>query len=168
MAEFIGLEVTGLEALTDFLLNLDAHMIDIASDAMLEYYRKALRNPANYSPYKHVTRAAAYPNAPAGPGWFSDKQRKYVMAAIRRGEIKIGNNRTGNLAKSWKKEGYGEKAFLYNDAPYASYVVSPDGQSNHERLVGWQTGDVFMAYRTKEAEQAATKAINNYVSKARK
>ena len=91
-----------------------------------------------YPKQRSVSRAQAYPNAPAGPGWFSDKQRKYVMAKIRRGDIKVPYSRTQTLANSWKATATKDDLVFSNMQKYAPYVMGNAAQSNHEKLVGWK------------------------------
>jgi hypothetical protein len=56
--------------------------------------------------------------------WVSEKQRKYVMAAIRRGEIKVPYSRTGKLPNSYfaKRVSMGVWA-IGNSSPHGRYVV---------------------------------------------
>lgn len=165
MAEFIGIEIENLEQVTDYLLKLPTVFIDTAANAVMRYWLGVLRNPRNYPKQKSVTRAEAYPDAPAGPGWFSDKQRKYVMAAIRRGDIVTPYSRTNTLAKSWEIEGEGVNSFLVNTADYASYVIDPEGQSRHEAMVGWWTapGPLEEPQRIRAAEEAVDKAVSRAI-----
>jgi len=93
-----------------------------------------------YEDYAYVSRAQAYPSAPAGPGWFSDKQRRYVMAAIRRGEIQIPYARTMTLQAGWQVRSEGNGNYkISNIARYAQYVQGDGTQSRHEAMVGWKT-----------------------------
>lgn len=116
-----------------------------------------------YDDYQYISRAQAYPNAPAGPGWFSAKQRRYVMAAIRKGVIKVPYQRTGTLAASWRVTGSGVEAQATSAAPYASYVVGAPGQSNHERLVGWRTTQTRITDNQQRIINRARNAIRRAV-----
>lgn len=90
-------------------------------------------------PQRDVTRAEAYPGAAAGPGWQSDKQRRYVMAMISSGEMEVPYQRTGEGSAAWHVQGSGESAKPVNNAPGMRFTQSPTYQSNHEKLVGWLT-----------------------------
>jgi hypothetical protein len=64
---------------------------------------------------------------PNGPNpWVSEKQRRYVMMAIRRGIIKVPYERSGKYAGGWQvrevalKSGRGYQ--LYNPRKYAKWV----------------------------------------------
>jgi hypothetical protein len=61
--------------------------------------------------------------------WASDKQRRYVMAAIRRGDIRVPYQRTGGLANRWSAARIKPGLWtIKNSAPYAIWVVSQDDQ----------------------------------------
>ena len=55
--------------------------------------------------------------------WVSERQRRYVMAAIRRGDIQVPYQRTGNLANRWSATQTQDGATLQNTADYAHWVV---------------------------------------------
>lgn len=102
--------------------------------------RRAVNIVKTYEPYQYITRGDAYPNAPAGAGWFSGRQRRYVMMMIRRGLITPGTpRRTGNLAESWAYRVLENRVELVNSADYAEYVQGNETQSRHEAMAGWLT-----------------------------
>jgi hypothetical protein len=106
-----------------------------------------------YPPYKWVTRARAYPNAAAGPGWFSEKQRRFVMASLRAGRnLKTGSpmepgypHRTGNTQRAWETRGKGEQVRIINDAPAAMHLFDNQRQARQPGLVGWNKLDEGIA-----------------------
>lgn len=107
------------------------------------YYVAEIRK---YPPYKMVARARAYPDAKAGPGWFSDKQRRFVMASLRAGRnLKTGApmepgypHRTGNTQRAWQVTGKGVSARITNAAPAAVHLFDDKRQARQPGLVGWQ------------------------------
>jgi NAD(P)-dependent dehydrogenase (short-subunit alcohol dehydrogenase family) len=117
-----------------------------------------------YEAYSYVSRAQAYPNAPAGPGWFSEKQRRYVMAAIRRGEISIPYARTQALANGWQRVG----VRIVNTTSYAKYVQGDNTQSRHEALVGWKTVSQKVEANQQKIMAAARNAVRTAVRKLAK
>lgn len=90
-------------------------------------------------PQNSVSRADAYPNAEAGPGWQSDRQRRFVMARISSGEMQVPYSRTGAGAAGWHVEGSGENARAVNGVESMKWTQSPTYQSAHEKMVGWLT-----------------------------
>lgn len=148
-----------LERIARWLERLPEGARAIAVPEIAEEVADAMRE---YDSYQYVSRAQAYPNAPAGPGWFSDRQRRYVMAAIRSGTIQIPYQRTGILSASWRVSGTGAEAQVVSDAPAATYVMGAPGQSNHERLVGWRTTQ----QRIEDAQQRIITRARNAIRRA--
>ena len=110
---------------------------DLASQTIAESVVNYMRM---YEDYAYISRAQAYPDAPAGPGWFSDRQRRYVMAKIRSGEIQIPYPRTMTLQAGWQVRSEGNGNYkISNIARYAQYVQGDGTQSRHEAMVGWKT-----------------------------
>ncbi len=137
----VGLDIRVDEKIKQRLDALPEDIADACNDAAMEYMLNVERQ---YPPYTYVSRAEAYPHAPAGPGWFSDKQRKAVMAKIRKGEITPGvPRRTQRFSRGWKIVGQGEDAItlnqsiLVNEVPYGPYLKDNFEQSMTAFLGGW-------------------------------
>lgn len=130
--DFVGIDA--LEAIMDKLKKLpEPAQDDIANDV-----NEFMLNVERMNPPKHfVTRAAAYPSAPAGPGFFSDAQRRLVMAKWANGEVPY--SRTQGISQGWKKLGEGRNAILVNEVPGVVYVKDDKKQANQLRMVGWKT-----------------------------
>ena len=120
-----------------FLKTLPRGTIRIALKAMADYFlgdeRHGLRHNESY---KYVSRKRAY-----GVTFFSDKQRRYVMAKIKSGEIKPGqSNRSGATSAAWTaketKGGYGYT--LQNPSRGAYFTRSDKGQARQPAMVGWR------------------------------
>lgn len=130
--DFIGVDVQGIKELQAKLAKLPKEAQDAGADEAYDYLLNVLRE---YPSYKYVSRAAGY-----GKTWFSEKQRRFVMAAINQGTITPGSpNRTQAMAKGWKKHGTGAAAFIANEVPYAPYLMGDDSQSRHMQKIGWKT-----------------------------
>lgn len=127
---FIGIDLrtSGLDkAIKDFDELPDA-VIDAGTEAANEYIVDMERA---YVPYRHVTVAES-------GGWKSEKQRRYVMARIREGTIKIPYRRTQNLRRGWKTLGYGRNQIVVNEVPYAGWVKDIATQTQAHMLRGWE------------------------------
>jgi hypothetical protein len=134
MADFVGIDVTGLPELQRILAKLPDAVADEVVDQASDYLLNVMRS--NQAPYRYIPRRAAYPPT----GWHSDRQRKKVMAMIREGKITPGRkNRTGALVRGWKQVGRGRQSIIANEEPAAYYTMDDNGQSNHARLIGWKT-----------------------------
>lgn len=157
----INVEVRGLDQLLPKIASLPDELKEQVMAHVGEYALEVMREqqPAQ----KHVSRADAYPDAPAGPGWFSDKQRRWFFAALASGELQTPYNRTGTLARGWKLEKVGDNLALVNDVPYAVYVQGFAFQSRHERLVGWRNvrdlTEAYLSFRNSKFRDAARDAI---------
>ena len=101
--------------------------------------RKMLDKLATYPAYKHVSWKEL-------GGFVSDKQRRYVMANIRKGVIQVPRPRTGTLGRSWslKEESRRDKIVFVigsssNIAPYDRYVQQQANQAERHKRIGWDT-----------------------------
>lgn len=78
--------------------------------------------------------------------WTSARQRRFVMAAIRRGDIQSPYQRTHLLSRSWKVIGYIQAGAplvftVTNDAPAFDYVEGVYQQGWH-KTTGWLDAQV--------------------------
>jgi hypothetical protein len=149
---FIGVDITGITEAQRKLQHLPQAVIDAAMDAANETALNALRT---YDPYRYVPRAAV--------GWASEKQRRYVMAAIRRGEITVPYKRTQNLRRGWRKIGSGAQAIIANEVGYAGYVMGDTEQARRFSIMPWrrlmQRIQQAMPTIIKRAEAAIKQAV---------
>ena len=137
MSDLIGISVEEIpHGIRDRLKKLPDDVSFYVTAAAGEYLAKKFEKPPGY---RYVSRAAAYPDAPAGPGWFSDRQRRWFFAALRRGAISIPYVRTGTLEGNWKVMPFGSRDHIVvNDTPYAGFVMGDQEQSRHEGMAGWK------------------------------
>src|SRR5512139_1044120 len=143
----INIEVKGLDQLLPKIKSLPDELKNQVVEKVSEYSLEVMRT--EQPDYKYVSRADAYPDAPAGPGFFSERQRRWFFAALASGELSIPYNRTGTLAAGWQISRSGDSFTLSNDVPYAPYVQGIESQSRHERMVGWRNVKVLTeAYLT--------------------
>jgi hypothetical protein len=94
-----------------------------------------------YPRYKYIKRARAYPEV---GGFFSDKQRKFVMAGIASGRIQPGSpHRSQQLKDGWHVEDNKgiESIAIVNREPAAVFAYHPIFQARQLDLVGWKDTD---------------------------
>ena len=127
MSDFIGIEITGDKELAERLGKLSPEMQDAGVESANAY---VVNKQQAYIPYKYVSVAQS-------GGWKSERQRRYVMAAIRSGEISIPYSRTQNLRKGWKTLGTGRNQIIVNEVPYSKWVKDIKTQSQGHMLRGW-------------------------------
>lgn len=131
MSDFIGLEVNGIDEIRREFGNWPKIIQDDVIDEVNKYI---LANVKKYPPYKYVSFKQAY------GGWFSEKQRRYVMARIAEGAIKPGMpNRSNRLAQGWKVIDKGTQSIIVNEVPYAGYVMGDGSQARMHSKIGWKT-----------------------------
>jgi hypothetical protein len=110
--------------------------------ALLTISQFMLRKFKLYPRYKEVSRKRAYPEV---EGFFSDKQRRFVMAGIAAGRIQPGRpHRTQNLKNAWRIEDDNStirSIKLINDDPAAVFAYDPVYQARQLDLVGWKDVD---------------------------
>jgi len=111
----VGIEIKGYNRVNNKIRKI-ASNLDKELDAAIGQWTKDTRKELKAQPY---------PPKFVGPyPWVSEKQRRYVMAAIRRGEIQVPYRRTGTIANSWSAVRVRPSQWrLYNSAQYADYVV---------------------------------------------
>lgn len=159
MSDFLGLDTSGVPELMRVLSDMPTAIQDAVIPDMAEYLRDRMRQ---YSPYQYVSYKSAY------GGWKSDKQRRYVMAAIRRGDITPGvPRRTQTLANGWQVIGNDRNAILANEVPYSPYVQgeSSGQQARLPALAGWQGIDKVIPQEDNNLLKRAIRATNRAIRK---
>jgi hypothetical protein len=136
----------GIPELQAWLNSLSKEVVDTATKAVANYIVGDNTHGLMHEPYyKYVNRYAGFPNlfyttstGKIVPGFASEKQHRYVMAAIARGEIKPGvENRSHDLTNSFRYAGQGARYSITNEVPYAKYVIGGQQTRMHE-LIGWR------------------------------
>lgn len=126
MSDFVGINISGEKELAAKLARLPLAAQDDGVEAANE---KIVKIERKYIPYKHVSVKQA-------GGWASDKQRRFVMARIRSGEIKVPYHRTQTLSKGWRTYGSGKNQIVANEVAYAPFVKDFKQTRGH-LLRGW-------------------------------
>jgi len=133
-----GRRVRNLDFIKQAIDELPRRLRGGALEAGAKYYMKQFKL---YPRYKEVRRARAYPEV---RGFFSDKQRKFVMAGIRDGRINPGSpHRNQDLKNAWHIEGKGVSLAVVNDNPAAVFAYSPLFQARQLEMVGWKNIDIM-------------------------
>lgn len=125
-----GVSIDGIEEVQHILANWPQEARDEAGKAGAEYLinKFQAQPPPNY-----ITRKQAY-----GQTFFSVKQRKWFFANLREGKIRVPYKRTQKTRKGWQKIGRGEDIIIVNETDGAYYTMDDQGQTRHEKLIGWQ------------------------------
>jgi len=159
----IKFRVSGVKEFKEFIKTVPRG-VKIA--AMREIATYIIGNDArglkHYPAYKHVTRKEAY-----GRTFVSDKQRRYVMAKIRSGEITPGTpQRNNNYKRNWgfrEQNSDWRRVDIENKAPHAGWV----GGLNQARLnakVGWRKYTEIVRTNINGAIQAGQRAVDKWIA----
>lgn len=127
MADFVGIEVIGLKELAARLDKLPEAAQDMGVE---EANKKIVYVERMYAQYKYIS-------VKQSGGWKSEKQRRYVMAMLRSGEMKIPYRRTQKLSRGWRTYGAGKTQIVANEVQYAQYVKDLPTQTQGHMLRGW-------------------------------
>lgn len=128
MNELIGVDISGEKELVSKLNKLPKEAQDFGVETANTYILDLMRI---YAPYQYISRKIL--------GWASERQRKFVMAKISKGEIDVPYKRTQGLRNNWKTVGEGKNQIVVNETPSAQYVMSEGKQSHRFSLMGWET-----------------------------
>jgi hypothetical protein len=160
----IKTSVRGVEQLKAFFAKLPPAARKIAAfEIAIHLIGDDTRGLRHYVGYRYVSRKSAY-----GQTFSSDKQRRYVMAKIRSGEIAPGSpHRTNTLKRGWefKRTGGGYGAQIYNAVPYAGYVMGDNLQARQPAKVGWRTMGAVISTNIKSAIKRAERVIQDWINK---
>lgn len=134
--------------------------------ALLVYSKYMLKQFKLYPRYRYVSRRSAYPEV---DGFFSDKQRRFVMAKISSGEMRPGSPyRTQALKDAWRIEGEADADIrsisLVNDNSAAVFAYHPVYQARQLDLVGWKDVDEMAEENAADALLEVEVWIANNVS----
>lgn len=165
----LSINVRGLDEVKTTLEGISGtRAVGIVTEAAANEIVDIMREQPADTPYQYISRANAYPDAPAGPGWFSPRQRRYVMARIRSGNIVIPYQRTGKVSGDWKTVGKLSKTRVINDNDAAPYVFGDEKQSRHEDAVGWQKVSVRLDDQSNRIFDAAYAALAKWIASRKK
>jgi hypothetical protein len=150
---------TAIEKVREFLNNLDKSVKDIAGAGVSEYLIGDESHGLKHYPlYKHVSWAEI-------GGFVSDKQRRFVMAMIGKGEITPGISQSnGYFRDAWQYKKQGPNYIITNDVGYGPYLVSASGwQSKMAKAHGWRTTLENMRDNADGAIRHAVAKINEWM-----
>jgi hypothetical protein len=158
--------ITDLTRIQNKLAQLPPQAIDAGLEMAGNYLLNVLVNK-EIPPYSYVSRAEAYGDMGFGPGWFSDKQRRYVMAAIHDGRITIPYDRGGTygIQSRWRIEGAGAQRTLTNDSPGAPWVYSDPKPPRQLAMVGWLGMELIIEKYKTNLYQSFMRGVNNAITK---
>ena len=158
----IKVSVRGIEELKALFKRVPVEIRRIAVEVATEYIiGDSTHGLKHMVKYKYVSRKKAY-----GQTFVSDKQRRYVMAKIKSGEITPGaENRTWKMTAGWKytKQGGGYGATIYNRAKGVEFVYGDNTQARQIKRVGHRTISEVIKTNIKGAMQAVNRMVDKWI-----
>jgi hypothetical protein len=159
----ISTSIRGIEKLQAFFKSIPVELRKIAVEEGSKYLvGDETHGLKHIVSYKYVSRASAY-----GETFKSDKQRRYVMAKIKSGEITPGReNRTGSISAGWgyRKTGGGYSSVLYNKANGAEFVYGDDLQAKQLGMVGHRKMSEVIKTNMEGAMLAVRQAVSRWIN----
>ena len=158
----ISFRISGIKEFQDYIKALPRGVKITAMRAITEY---VIGNPQRglmrYPRYKYVSRKSAY-----GRTFVSDKQRRYVMAMIRKGKIDPGApHRTGIYQRSWQAQEANNdwrRVDVINTASHAEHVGGPN-QARLNAKVGWRKALAIVQTNINGAIQDAQRKVDAWI-----
>jgi len=161
----IKIVIRNLDEINAYLRTVQRGVVKVAIEAIAKYMIGEEGAPgagrhglSHDDPYKQTTRAAVY-----GRTFESDKQRAYVMAAIRSGEIKIGqrspNPTDASKGYAYKLTNNGYGATITNSQPGAYWSRVWGGWKN------WRTIPQVISDNMRGAIRHANAEIKKFLAK---
>jgi hypothetical protein len=152
----VNYKVTGVEEVKKFITELPRGVKAAAMRAIVTYIVGDKNHGLKHDvAYRYVSRKRAYPPT----GWQSDKQRRYVMWAIKTGHIKIGRKNTPtHYGQSWdwrQKDSKWDRTDITGRLPFDRFP------SRHNRLAGWRHYMEVVNTNIKGAIAAGQRAVND-------
>ena len=152
----ISYKVTGVEQVKAYISDLPRGTKAAAMRAIATYSVGDKNHGLKHDiAYKYVSRKRAYPPT----GWQSDKQRKYVMWAIKTGKIKIGRqHKPTHYSESWdwkQQDSHWDRTHITGKLPFDRFP------SIHNRLGGWRHYMEVVGTNIKGAVAAGQRAVND-------
>lgn len=99
-----------------------------------------------------------------GPGFKSERQRRWFFAALRAGQISVPYQRSGILGRGWRVTAHGQtQVEVTNDTEYTKWVQVQSSQARiHQGR--WRTVEEAIAQMPDWASQSADKLGDEIIS----
>ena len=150
MGDFISLDVKGADEIRSRLDQIPAVAASRGVETASQYLAMQLNNYYQAAPYNYLSWAQGGPGSFGG--FFSEAQRRFVMASVADGSISIPYPRMGS--DPYHIEGSGWSAKIISDRLSMYYSMSDDGQTRMQALRGWNKISIWLNENLTEIIQA--------------
>lgn len=130
---FLSMNIAGIDRVTQKLDKLPPAVADAGVESANGYLIDALKNEPT-----QVSIPWAQVGGPASGGFYTERQRRFVMAALHDGSMQVPYSRTQNMINAWHTEGSGKEQTVTNSSPIAQYVIG-SAQARRPYMAGWNT-----------------------------
>jgi hypothetical protein len=159
MADFITLDITGDKQLVDELDQLYPAMANDGVQTANKYLVDMLNEYSRGAPYNYLSWAVGGPG-PYG-GFFSERQRRYVMAGISSGEIRIPYQRLSG--DPYHTVGEGSEQIIESTEQSMIYSMSDESQSKMQAIRGWEKISLFLHDREADIRDAFERGVKEAI-----
>lgn len=151
----VSFKPRGFSELDQFFREFPLKSRGVASEAMADdLIGTPQRGLKHYPSYRYIGRSSVY-----RPTFQSDRQRRFVMAAIRSGRIDPGApHRTGNYQRSWARQGSRVNSRIEGLKPHDRW---PDALALR---VGWRDPMDVIDSNMVHAQAAAERAVASWLA----
>ena len=166
--DFVGVNITGLKETVKNLNDLYPAAANAGVEAANKYIVDTLKGPEGYAPYQYVSWRQV--GGPATGGFYTERQRRFVMAALASGEIPTPGteHRTGRMKQGWHTVGKGREQTIENETPDAIYTMSPTAQARMHRLQAWDTVPAWLNARGNQIRAAFAQGVQKVIEAAQR
>ena len=155
MTDLISLDITGDKQLVESLDSLYPWMANGGVQAANAYLVDNLNEYARGAPYNYLSWAAGGPGSFGG--FFSEAQRRFVMASMADGSMRVPYQRMGN--NPYHTEGEGSEQVIVSDDPAMFYSMSDEGQARMQAMRGWEKISLILHDREADIRNAFEKGV---------
>ena len=155
VADFVGIEISGLEELIEKLGRLPDEVQDEAIEAVNKYMLNVLKS---YPPY-------AYQKGSYKVAYGRKMTHEQVAAMMASGRTPGVNSRSQKFAQSWDVLGYGRNSMIVNPTPYGPYLVGDTEQARMPAKIGWKKLGDTIKQRMEQIIRHADAGVKNAIKK---
>ena len=161
----IKISVKGIDEVRAFLARLGAEAKHVTEGAVTEYLiGDETHGLKHYPPYKYLGTSEEGAYKKVYGGFFSDRQRRYVMAMIREGQIIPGQSSSNRyMGDAWHAEDKGRYWVAMNDVAHTKYVVGDTDQSRMMEMKGWDKISKNIKNNLKDAFRYAKEQVKQWL-----
>ena len=152
---FMSINVSGIDRVRAKLDKLPPAVADAGVESANGYLIDALKNEPT-----QVSIPWAAVGGPAAGGFYTERQRRFVMASLNDGSREVPYSRTHDMINAWHTQGEGREQTVVNtDDKVAPYVIG-DKQARRPYMAGWDYYGATLQKNMRNMLNWFTKGVN--------